>query len=113
MKRLTLILIIVWVIVLAILLSLALGAEVILQWDRNAPADQVTGYRVHNTARPFANTTTNRIMLGNISTSRRYQFTVTAVNATAESGPSNMVEVLIPAAPTNSRMIIKGGLEIQ
>lgn len=112
MKILTFILLL-WLLILVFLLRLALGAEVVLIWDRNLPDEQVIGYRVYDTARPFANTTSNRITLSNISTSRRYQFTVTAINSTAESGHSNMVEVLIPAPPANNRMIIKGGLEIQ
>lgn len=96
----------------SILISMAVLATVILQWDRNDSADKVTGYNLYNNNVRFSNTTSNRIIMTNISTSKQYRFNVTAVNAFTESAYSNTVELLIPAAPV-LKTIIKGQLEIQ
>lgn len=88
--------------------TLALAGTVVLQWDANQAADQVTSYNVYRDGVKALS------VAGNVNTATvanipngSHTFYVTAQNAWAESGPSNTVSTPpLPGAPTNAKITI-------
>lgn len=100
-------------IITIILLALAFAAHaasVSLQWDANAPAEQVTGYNVYVDGVKNQTVATNQATA--TVTPGVHSFYVTAVNAWNESGPSNSVTTpAVTTIPKNVKITITVNVE--
>lgn len=100
-------------IITIMLMALAFTAQassVSLQWDANAPAEQVTGYNVYVDGVKTQTVTTNQATA--IVTPGAHSFYVTAVNSWNESGPSNTVTTpSVTTSPKNVKITITVAVE--
>ena len=91
------------------------AASVIVGWDQNPVADNITGYKVYwgTNSRTYFWTnsvsgTNTQATLTNLSNGQRYSIAVTAVNPLGESDYSAELTYTVPAvprAPTNLRIL--------
>lgn len=98
-------------IILLVFIATPCIAGISLQWDANSPAENVTEYRIYRNGKQIARTPATSIVFGNVSTGRPYRYNVTAVNATAESGFSNPVDITMPSIPANAKITIQWELK--
>lgn len=94
-------------VLLVLCLATASFAGILIQWDANSTTEAITEYRIYRNGKHIARTPATSIVFGTISTGRPYRYNITAVNATAESGFSNPVDIVMPSIPVNAKITIQ------
>jgi hypothetical protein len=105
------------IVVLICMADTSIASDLRLAWDASTDASRVIGYRLYAHTNQLSETnlaasvvkrdvgTNLTARLENLSVGR-WWFAATAVGTNAESGPSNILLVDIPAPPANMRMFV-------